>query len=582
MKIIITTFLLLHFVQLSAHTTSLSELEKMVDYNPQKVLVELDGLEGTALYPLYELNYLRACAYYSLSMFNHAQDCAQSVLASKEILSDTVLYKKTCLLLTDLSVYTYSLKDALHYVLEVKQYALQTHDDFLLASVMLSEGTLYRRIGMLDKSYNFILTGVQKLLARSDMPALYRLSHAYGLLMLYYMQDDDFKTAWSVGNKRKEVLEKLKKVDTYLYKYDRQAAYFYGKMAYLANLMDKKEEAEGYYHRFFQTSFSATSQGRMEINDYLLSQKEYGLVVSYTNAYFQEVGKQDTLHLYYVRALQQASLAYEALGDYKDAYYTAKRRSRILQLMRMHNERNQLIEMADLSTALHTKDRLVKTENRLKSSNFWVILFSCLSFLLLLRLAWKQRMIYMNHKRMADLMLENEKQKQQLNEPKTASSTGIDSFLIKHVRKAPPVVSSLSKERSMLYQMPDKELFCRFNQKVHNDRLYLDYQLGRDDYARIMKVDKNRFATILKEQSGMNLANYLNSLRLEHSVGLFRRYPDKAINEIALQSGIPNVSTFYRLFKDKYGMSPSAFRLQIHSGEKGDPTIMDYLRDYGS
>lgn len=582
MRLIIATFFLLNFVYLPTYSVSVSELEKMVDCSPKKALAYLDSLESTSLYPLYKLNYLRAYAYYSLSMFNHAQEYAKSILASEEILSDPQLYKKNSLLLSNLSVYTYSLKDALKNISDIKQYAQSANDELILACVTLAEGSFYRRIGMLYKSYDLILTATQKLSVRSDIPALYSLSHAYGLLMLYYMQDNDFKTAWSMGNKRRKVLEKLKKKDSDLYKYDRQIAYFYGKMAYLANLMGKKGEAEEYYHRFFQTHFSTTNQGRMEINDYLLSQKEYGLVVSYTNAYFQEIGKQDTLHLYYVRALQQASLAYEALGNYKDAYYTAKRRSRILQLMRMHNERNQLIEMADLSTALHTKDRLVKTESRLKSSNFWVILFSCLSFLLLLRLAWKQRMIYMNHKRMADLMLENEKQKQQLNEPKTASSTGIDSFLIKHVRKAPPVVSSLSKERSMLYQMPDKELFCRFNQKVHNDRLYLDYQLGRDDYARIMKVDKNRFATILKEQSGMNLANYLNSLRLEHSVGLFRRYPDKSINEIALQSGIPNVSTFYRLFKDKYGMSPSAFRLQIHSGEKGDPTIMDYLRDYGS
>lgn len=75
-----------------------------------------------------------------------------------------------------------------------------------------------------------------------------------------------------------------------------------------------------------------------------------------------------------------------------------------------------------------------------------------------------------------------------------------------------------------------------------------------------MGVDKNRFAGVLKEFGNTNLAAYLNSLRLEYAIELFHENPEWPISKIAEQSAIPNLSTFYRLFKDKYGMSPNLFR----------------------
>lgn len=110
--------------------------------------------------------------------------------------------------------------------------------------------------------------------------------------------------------------------------------------------------------------------------------------------------------------------------------------------------------------------------------------------------------------------------------------------------------------------VPENEtLFQAFDQQVKEQRLYLDYQLTRDDYAQLMGVDRNRFAAVLKLfTSGGNLSMYLNELRLEYSVSLFRNHPDWPISKVAEESALPSSSTFYRLFKDKYGISPNSFR----------------------
>lgn len=110
----------------------------------------------------------------------------------------------------------------------------------------------------------------------------------------------------------------------------------------------------------------------------------------------------------------------------------------------------------------------------------------------------------------------------------------------------------------------DEKLFFEFDWQVKEQKLYLNYQLGRDDYAKLMGVDRNRFAAILKKFTSNNLSTYLNNLRLEYSIALFREHPDWSINKVAEESALPRISTFYRLFKEKYGISPNGFRKTLH------------------
>lgn len=75
-----------------------------------------------------------------------------------------------------------------------------------------------------------------------------------------------------------------------------------------------------------------------------------------------------------------------------------------------------------------------------------------------------------------------------------------------------------------------------------------------------MGVDKNRFAAIIKEYGGGNISTYLSNLRLEYSVGLLLSNENMSVKEIAFRSAFPNSVTYYRLFKEKYGISPNTYR----------------------
>lgn len=564
MKGVIISLLFLLTSSVPAYSAlTLQELRQMASQSPQNALLQIDSLQKTAEFSAYQLEYLRACAYFRLSMFGKALSSAKKAHNSVEIKSDTILYRQTYMLLAESAVFSYSLNDATYYIQKGKKYALSVSDEILLANMLLSEGDLYRRLGLNKLAYETVFQAIKLLNKKESLLDAYHLSHAYGFLMRYYISDGKYSEAWQVGKKRVEILRYLKRP----LRYDNQCGYLYSKMAYLAHLMGNEAEAKKYYEQFLQTQFSKTFVGQLEINDYLLSTGNYEQVIQNARAYVREMDQRDTLNLSYVRLLQQACSAYEVLGDYKSAYVLAKRRLSIQRSMRLNNERNYLLENADLFNTMQARNKLQETEGRLQFQGIFLWILSVLSVLLLLCIVWiiwKNWEVRRKNRKMVRLILDIERQKQQKEQELMALTALVSKENAAAQENEPPAASDsaslIRKTSPSAPHLSNEELFALFDQKVRRDKLFLNYQLGRDDYARIMGIDKNRFATVLKEQAGNNLSAYLNNLRLEHSIELFRLHPEYSINEIATQSALPNISTFYRLFKEKYGMSPRVFR----------------------
>lgn len=539
---------------------SIHELRQRASQKPQNTLLLLDSLQKKAAYPAYQLDYLRACAYFRLSMFEKSLSLAKKAYNSVEIKSDTLLYRQIYMILAESAVFSYSLNDATQYILKGKKYALSVSDEILLANLLLSEGDLYRRLSLNKLAYESVFRAIKLLSQKNPPKDAYHLSHAYGFLMRYYISDGKYAEAWQVGKTREKALRYL--MDKAL-RYDNQCGFLYSKMAYLAHLMGKESEADKYYELFLQTKFSKTFVGQLEINDYLLSIGNYDQVIQNAHAYVNEMDHRDTLNLSYVRVLQQACSAYEVLGNYESAYKLAKRRLSIQKAMRLNNERNYLLENADIFNTMQARNKLEETEGKLQFQGRFLWILSTLSVLLLLSILWiirKNWEVRRKNKKMVRLILDIERQKRQ-KEQELKALTALASNEEVDVEK--PSTSLIKKMTNSAQHLSNEELFALFDQKVRHDELFLNYQLGRDDYAHIMGIDKNRFASVLKEQTGNNLSTYLNNLRLEYSIEMFRLHPECSINEIAIKSALPNISTFYRLFKEKYGMSPSVFRQQI-------------------
>lgn len=553
-----------------SHKTALMSLYIQAKQNPKVTLPRLDSLEKTKTYSKEHIDFFRSCSYHALSKYYMAMYYAQRVVQYQDSRRDTLLMKSAYMLLAESSVAAYHLEDAVRYIDEGKQYAGLVGDPVLEANMMLMEGEVYRRLGMIEKGYQSLRRAISLLSSSVNGDELYCRSRIMGYFMMYCIEDRRMEEAWRVGLKREEVIGKLQQIASHLSGIGEQQAYLYSKMAFLAQRLGKQDRAADYLEKFKQTPMASTVQGRLEINDYLLERGDYQLVLRHVDEYMNSVDEKDSLNIIYIRTLYQTSKAYQGVGNYKSAYEELLKLRQLMEVMRISSERSNLFNLTDFTRVMRQEYELRQAENKLHVRN-WVIVGLVVVALaliaLLVRIYSYWKVIREKNRKMASLIVElNDKNKEVLpcvTEPVAEVPVPVEVPAPVLVEEQPEVPEETPVAGEAFPSFNPHEIFRNFDAQVREERMYLNYQFSRDDYAALMGVDRNRFAAILKEYTHGNLSAYLNNLRLDYSVGLFRAHPEWSVSEIASHCALPSLSTFYRLFKEKYGMSPNAFRSNL-------------------
>lgn len=101
---------------------------------------------------------------------------------------------------------------------------------------------------------------------------------------------------------------------------------------------------------------------------------------------------------------------------------------------------------------------------------------------------------------------------------------------------------------------------CRL---MEQERIYTDPQLNRESLAQRVGTNKSYLTTIVSECSGgKNLSQFINHYRIQEAVRILsdREHIDYPLKQLCTDLGFGSVSTFYKLFQESVGMSPSAYR----------------------
>ena len=507
---------------------------------PERLLNRLDSLEKSGFQPTYKIDFLRSYAYYSMSRYSIAYDYALSAVKDERVKEDEKLYSHVIILLAENAIFSYRIEEACNIVTNVLNYAEKHNNDMLKGNMLFMEGLLYRKINSLDKSYEYLNRSIEILNKKPEIGTLLRISQIEGVLCDIYITDGKYNEAWKEARRREALLSDLRSKGECLALVDRQEAYLYSRLAYLSQRQGRYIVANEYYQKFLTTDFSKTNLGLLEINDYLLELGNYQDVIDNNKRFFLDVDMDDVVSVIYQRALRQSATAYEGIGNYEWAYGALEKLSEIKERHRLAINRQFVLDRENTAEILRYKQDLQRVENDLIKRHNLLVFFILITVLLLVLFI----LVLYDHKRL------NSRNKK------------ITSLLVE-LREA--------KEESEQYHMDnidslpqDYRLFLKFDEKVRNEKLYLNYQMQRDDFARLMGVDRNRFASIIKEYTGGgNLNAYLNDMRLEHSIYLLKNHPEMSIQEVGEASALPSSTTFYRLFKEKYDISPKVFREQL-------------------
>ena len=112
----------------------------------------------------------------------------------------------------------------------------------------------------------------------------------------------------------------------------------------------------------------------------------------------------------------------------------------------------------------------------------------------------------------------------------------------------------------------DRRLYERVRYEIENRRLFLSDGFDREALAAEMNISPRRFARLFTTYAGKPFNEYLQGLRLAHSLILLRDNPNWTIEAVAGACGM-SLRTFHRLFTKKYGMTPQSFQKTASAGK---------------
>ncbi len=84
-------------------------------------------------------------------------------------------------------------------------------------------------------------------------------------------------------------------------------------------------------------------------------------------------------------------------------------------------------------------------------------------------------------------------------------------------------------------------------------------KLGRDELAEKACMNRYKFSRLFKEKFGKNIKSYLNGVRIRMAAELLNN-PELSIAEVAFSVGYGSVPHFYRVFRERFGLSPREYR----------------------
>lgn len=102
-------------------------------------------------------------------------------------------------------------------------------------------------------------------------------------------------------------------------------------------------------------------------------------------------------------------------------------------------------------------------------------------------------------------------------------------------------------------------IYMELQQLMNEKKLYRDPKLTRDRVVVKLGTSRKTFIEVLQNHINMSFIDYVNTFRLYEATALLENeeYTNETIAEVV---GFGSVNTFYRQFRNKYGISPSEYR----------------------
>ncbi len=487
--------------------------------------------------------------------------------------------------------------DCLHYETKKAQYvemllkkSKQCGNEAMQSVALFNMGKMLYYQGNKGKGYEFMLQAVE-LMEKTDYKYKYdNLRYDYNTLLIFQERDGR-------NNEALQTLEALQKVvvaetgeETPMKELgEKEKKAMYAHYAVVLSRLGRLKEAAGYYKQFLSLS-NVFDRDNYLIMPYLLDRKMYDDVILMNSAREKSLRAQGDTITYHMTSIKSSlGEAYKRKGDYLTAAEYFQQLAMLKDSIKNREQKSSALELATIYET-HEKDLFIQQQTAdIRMRNALLIFVGCIVFLsavFLWRTIRYNRAIRRKNEAMVgtieDLLAYREElyrrkeenfilkaQLQAEDKPQTTPKENEDVSTTETditIENASANMPSDKDEdnKNMLY---DKSMFDRVEREIINRQLFLQPDFSREELIKIIYIPKNKFAQLFKLYARTSFSKYVNNLRLEYAAGMLKEHPYYTIDAIAKECGMSTVQTFYRLFSEKFGVTPTEFRSGLKISE---------------
>lgn len=541
----------------------LDKIEALRTTNPQLAWHLADSirtLEKTVGYrniPEHRINFLFGRIASAMNRNNQAVDFFLKAFESDSVQHNSSQYIRTAYLLAEDLLIMQDNERSMKYILMALEKS-RSEKDLYNESVCLGIlSKVYYFNDQMDKAYETIAQAISILEENRNNPMVFSMDK----LAIYRSVQADY---YGYANEHEKSIESVKKGLEVLEKEDGSSMdevnYHYW-VASLYAMLASQYQMIGQEALAKQNADKAIAMIKdykilridvyYKVLYYLTNATRYDEAILLTNFLKANQTDPDTINIFNQAYTEFLAQSYEGKGDYQNAYNYLSQNSQITNALNTKARAEASMALATVYETSKKDAQILAGEFKLKSKNrlitflvIGILLLAAISFLI-----WRNsKIIKAKNRGLYERLKEQDRLYAELRQLKTETTKDI-------------LPGEGPKE--------EQSLFEKLEIYLYQTQRYTEPSLSRETLALEMGTNYKYLCDAIQESCGLTFNDYLNGFRLDHARNLlYDLKTNPVIEDVLLSSGFTNKSTFYRLFRQKFGLTPTELKTLVKEETK--------------
>lgn len=422
----------------------------------------------------------------------------------------------------------------------------------LLGVTYLYAKNMDEAIKSFKKSYSIYNSKVRKIGNYELYQPLEGISMAYGLSGKYKQARVSVDELLKFIDNEYEALKKsgqLNAKDEFKYLFFKHRAKAHSAMSHI--MLDDRQTARkelDEVKEFIETSMSSPQPHPdfyiyylFEAEYYLLT-KQYDLAERYIRTITDKMSLSESPTTYLLCSLTLAKVI-NAKGNSSQAYRLIRKLYQINDSINSNNFSGQAAELQTMYEVEKAEIIITKNQETLRMTRI-ILFIAVLAFLLALLIIY---LILQNRKKIIEKNLQLHNQHKEIN---------IRNKTISELLSTQTGEIRTNTEETDQYA----QLINKLDNYLEESKVYLHADVTREMLALAVGTNRQYLIEAIKEKKGKTFNEYIYSYRLKYAYDMIMCNKEMTISDILAESGFNTRATFYKTFKEMYGMTPNELR----------------------